>query len=190
MLQSLSNLASIGTPFIPGWRDLQPFIAELWLIVTIISVLITPFFARKPNAACAVVSLIGVALAFITLLASGGEEMVGSFLRGMLISDPLAILWKLMLLLFVAGIIWLWFTTTSRTMHEGDGPEFFTLLLGATLGMSMMASVSNLLMVFLTVELASLPSYVLAGFRKTHRVGAEASLKYVLFGAATSSIIA
>jgi NADH-quinone oxidoreductase subunit N len=38
--------------------------------------------------------------------------------------------------------------------------------------------------------MASLPSYVLAGFRKTHRVGAEASLKYVLFGAATSAVMA
>jgi NADH-quinone oxidoreductase subunit N len=37
--------------------------------------------------------------------------------------------------------------------------------------------------------MASLPSYVLAGFRKTHRVGAEASLKYVLFGAATSAVM-
>ena len=39
-------------------------------------------------------------------------------------------------------------------MHEGDGPEFFTLLLGATLGMSLMASTSNLLMLFMAVELA------------------------------------
>src|ERR671920_1569055 len=80
--------------------------------------------------------------------------------------------------------------TTADTFHPGDGPEFFTLLLGATLGMSLMASASNLLMLFLAVEMASLPSYVLAGFRKTNRVGAEASLKYVLFGAATSAIMA
>ena len=52
-----------------------------------------------------------------------------------------------------------------------------------------MASTHNLLMLFLAVELASLPSYVLAGFRKTHRIGAEASLKYVLFGAATSAVM-
>jgi NADH:ubiquinone oxidoreductase subunit 2 (subunit N) len=38
--------------------------------------------------------------------------------------------------------------------------------------------------------LASFPSYVLAGFRKTHRPGAEASLKYVLFGAAATAIMA
>ena len=74
-------------------------------------------------------------------------------------------------------------------MHEGDGPEFFTLLLAATLGMCLMASTANLLMLVIAVEMASLPSYVLAGFRKTHRLGAEASLKYVLFGAATSAIM-
>src|SRR5205814_2842940 len=95
-----------------------------------------------------------------------------------------------MLVLFVFGIILMWFSTTASTMHEGDGPEFFTLLLGATLGMSLMAETTNLLMLFMAVEMASLPSYVLAGFRKTHRVGAEASLKYVLFGAATSAIMA
>src|SRR5205814_1410952 len=94
-----------------------------------------------------------------------------------------------MLVLFVFGIILMWFSTTASTMHEGDGPEFFTLLLGATLGMSLMAETTNLLMLFMAVEMASLPSYVLAGFRKTHSIGAEASLKYVLFGAATSAVM-
>src|ERR687889_586655 len=69
-------------------------------------------------------------------------------------------------------------------------PFVADLWLVATLGMSLMASASNLLMLFMAVEMASLPSYVLAGFRKTHRVGAEASLKYVLFGAATSAVMA
>src|SRR5258706_520857 len=58
-----------------------------------------------------------------------------------------------------------------------------------TLGMCLMASTTNLLMIVMVVELASLPSYVLAGFRKTHRLGAEASLKYVLFGAACSALM-
>jgi NADH-quinone oxidoreductase subunit N len=108
----------------------------------------------------------------------------------MLVSDGVAYFWKVLLLLFVMGVVLMWFATTAQTMHEGDGPEFFTLLLTATLGMSFMGSASNLLMLFMAVEMASLPSYVLAGFRKTHRVGAEASLKYVLFGAATSAVMA
>jgi NADH-quinone oxidoreductase subunit N len=189
---NLGFLAAIGAPFIPGGEELRPFIAELWLIGTIIAVLLTPFFTSRSNYACAAVALAGVALAFVSLLAVGdGATTVDSANKGMsvLVSDSFAVFWKLLLLLFVAGIILMWLGTTSSEMHEGDGPEFFALLLGATLGMSLMASASNLLMLFMAVEMASLPSYVLAGFRKTHRVGAEASLKYVLFGAATSAIM-
>jgi NADH-quinone oxidoreductase subunit N len=136
------------------------------------------------------VALLGVLCALASVFIVGtGPEMLGTHFRGLLVTDSFAVMWKGMLLLFVAGIIVMWFATTSPTMHEGDGPEFFTLLLGATLGMSLMASTSNLLMIFMAVELASLPSYVLAAFRKTDRIGAEASLKYVLFGAATSAVM-
>jgi NADH-quinone oxidoreductase subunit N len=121
-------------------------------------------------------------------MATGGAPY-GQAFRGMLLSDPTCVFWKTLLLLFVAGVVVMWFVTTRSTMHEGDGPEYFTLLLTATLGMALMSSTTNLLMLVIAVETASLPSYVLAGFRKTHRLGAEASLKYVLFGAASSSIM-
>jgi NADH-quinone oxidoreductase subunit N len=186
-------LAQVGTPFIPHWFDLKPFVVELWLIATIVAVLITPFFTRsRSNIACALVSLAGLAMAMISLLVVSRHigEVSGERLRGLLVSDAFALFWKAMLLVFVAGIILLWLSVSAWNMHEGDGPEFFTLLLGATLGMSLMASTSNLLMIFISVEMASLPSYVMAGFRKTNRIGAEASLKYVLFGAATSAIMA
>jgi NADH-quinone oxidoreductase subunit N len=187
----LATGPSIGLPFIPQWMELRPFVADLWLIVTIVAILLTPFFtSARSNVPCAIVALAGLAVAFLTQIVVGvGPEVVGYHFRDLLVADHFAVMWKLMLLLFVMGIILLWFTTTAYDMHEGDGPEFFALLIGATLGMSLMASTSNLLMLFMAVELASLPSYVLAGFRKTHRVGAEASLKYVLFGAATSAIM-
>jgi NADH-quinone oxidoreductase subunit N len=179
-------------PFIPNWPDLRPFTAELWLIVTIVCVLLTPFFVRKPNSACGLVALLGLGIAFCSLLAvgnQGGSPADPGRFGSMLATDGVAFLWTALLLLFTAGIVLMWFATTMPTMREGDGPEFFTLLLGATLGMALMGSASNLLMVFMTVEAASLPSYVLAGFRKTNRAGAEASLKYVLFGAAASAIM-
>ena len=192
-------LSAIGAPFIPHWNEilphggdgfLKPFVADLWLIVTIVAVLITPFFTRKSNIACALVALAGLTGALLCLLVVGaGSDVTGTHFRGLLVIDGFAVFWKVLLLVFVMGIILMWLSVSAWGMHEGDGPEFFTLLLGATLGMSLMGSTSNLLMIFLSVELASLPSYVMAGFRKTHRVGAEASLKYVLFGAATSSIM-
>jgi NADH-quinone oxidoreductase subunit N len=186
-------LAAIEKPFIPGWSGeygLRPFAPELWLIAGIVAVLLTPFFMKRSNAACALVALLTLGCALGSVLVVGNSpEIVGTHFRGLLVSDQFAMMWKGMLFLFVIGIILMWFSTTASTMHDGDGPEFFTLLLGATLGMSLMASTSNLLMIFMSVELASLPSYVLAGFRKTNRIGAEASLKYVLFGAATSAVM-
>ncbi len=186
--------AAIDRPFIPGWADpangLRPFAPELWLIVAIVAVLIVPFFTRRSNLACAATALFGLIAALLaTMIVGTSDGVVGSHFRGLLVVDPVTVFFKGLLFLFVIGIILMWLCTTSMSMHEGDGPEFFTLLLGATLGMSLMASTSNLLMIFMSVELASLPSYVLAGFRKTHRVGAEASLKYVLFGAVTSSVM-
>ncbi|HVT88428.1 MAG TPA: NADH-quinone oxidoreductase subunit N [Tepidisphaeraceae bacterium] len=180
----------IDKPFIPAWNELRAFAPELWLIAAIVAVLLTPFFARRSNIVCALVALLGMGAALIAAIVVGVDETsYGPHFRGLMVADQMSALWKVMLLIFSMGIVLMWFSTTAATMHEGDGPEFFTLLLGATLGMSLMAGTSNLLMVFMCVELASLPSYVLAGFRKTHKVGAEASLKYVLFGAVTSSVM-
>ena len=184
----------LSLPFIPQWAEpgyaLKPFIAELVLIATIVAVLIVPFFTRRSNVATALVSLVGIGLALVSLLFVQSNPDFGFQFRNLLVSDSFAVFWKILLLLFTGGVILMWFSTVGSTMHEGDGPEFFTLLLGATLGMCFMASTTNLLMIFLAVEMASLPSYVLAGFRKTDRIGSEASLKYVLFGAATSAVMA
>jgi NADH-quinone oxidoreductase subunit N len=185
----LATLAAIGNPFIPGWAELRPFIAEMWLIATIVGVLITPFFVKRSNLACGLVAMAGRAIALLSLLLVGPDATATDKFAAMLTADPTAFLWKVLLLLFTLGIVLLWFSTTASDMHEGDGPEFFTLILGATTGMCFMSSAANLLMLFIAVELASFPSYVLAGFRKTDRIGAEASLKYVLFGAATSAVM-
>ncbi len=182
-------LAAIGTPYIPGWPELRPFIAELWLIGTVVGVLIAPFFVKKPNVASGVVALAGLSAALVSLLAVGPNVSASGAFSGLLVADPTAFFWKILLLLFVIGIVMLWFATTRHDMREGDGPEFFTLLLGATCGMAFMASANHLVMIFLAIELASFPSYVLAGFRKTHKVAAEASLKYVLFGASASAVM-
>jgi NADH-quinone oxidoreductase subunit N len=182
-------LAAIGRPYIPGWADLSPFIVEGWLTLTLVGLLLAPFFARRRNLASFLVALAGLTVALISLCWVNVPVTTTAPLRGILIADAFALFWKAMLIIFTIGVLFIWRSTTSSDMREGDGPEFFTLLIGATLGMSLMASTTNLLMVVMAVELASLPSYVLAGFRKTHRLGAEASLKYVLFGAACSALM-
>ncbi|MFT4030875.1 MAG: NADH-quinone oxidoreductase subunit N [Siphonobacter sp.] len=66
--------------------------------------------------------------------------------------------------------------------------EFFALLTGMTLGLFLLTMATNLLMIYLSVEVVSLSSYILTAFRKTRR-SAEASVKYVLFGSVASALM-
>src|SRR5207247_4724168 len=70
-----------------------------------------------------------------------------------------------------------------------DSADFHVLLLGGTLGMMLMASANHLLMAYIAVEMASLPSYALAGFLKGKRQGSEAALKYVVYGGGASGVM-
>ncbi|QOV90209.1 NADH-quinone oxidoreductase subunit N [Humisphaera borealis] len=192
-------------PYIPAWTDLRPFVADVVLIATAVAVLIVPFFTRKANSATGVVTLAGLVAALVAVGPADGGSVGGGRFAPMLAADGVAFAWKCILLLFVIGVVVLWFASSRADLPAGDGadagaedgrsdrpddgPEFFLLLICATLGMSLMGSAANLLMLFIAVELASLPSYVLAGFRKNNRTSAEAALKYVLFGAAASGVM-
>jgi NADH-quinone oxidoreductase subunit N len=91
------------------------------------------------------------------------------------------------LLLFTSLVIWL--TLLTGIPDREDSADFYCLLLGATLGMSIMASANHLLMVYIGVEMASLPSYGLAGFLKGRRQSSEAALKYVVYGGGASGVM-
>lgn len=67
--------------------------------------------------------------------------------------------------------------------EDANHGEYYVLLLGATLGMMIMASAGNLLMVFLGIETLSISLYVLAGFARRKLVSNEAAIKYLLLGA-------
>jgi NADH-quinone oxidoreductase subunit N len=181
----------MGVPYLPGAAELRPFAAELWLVGGIVANLIVPFAVRRPNLACGATTLLALAAALASLLLGWGGATAGvDHLRGMLVADHLGATWKLILLPFVAGVVVLWLGHSRRSAGDQDGPPFLVLLLGATLGLSLMASTNNLLMIFLAVGLASLPSYALAGSRPGSRRAAEAALKYVLFGAVVSGVLA
>ena len=71
----------------------------------------------------------------------------------------------------------------------GQRGEFYLLLIVATLGMNLMASSADLIMLYLAIETTSIPLYVLAGFLTRDPKSTEAGLKYLLFGALTSTIM-
>lgn len=67
--------------------------------------------------------------------------------------------------------------------------EFYVLLLAMAIFLTFMGGVTNLLMVFLTIESVSLVSFLLVGFQKFDKRSSEASFKYVLFGAVSSAVM-
>jgi NADH-quinone oxidoreductase subunit N len=83
----------------------------------------------------------------------------------------------------------LFFGVSKEIKNSVHKNEHITLMLGLTGGAFLMASAVNLLMMYLSLELASLSSYVLAGYSKRDKRSSEASMKYIIYGAASSGIM-
>jgi NADH-quinone oxidoreductase subunit N len=71
----------------------------------------------------------------------------------------------------------------------GQRGEFFALMLVSTLGMMLMASAADLILLYLAIETTSIPLYIMAGFLTRSQKSVEAGIKYLLFGAMTSAVM-
>src|SRR6185295_2578340 len=85
-----------------------------------------------------------------------------------------------------ATILCIWMSLGSNEIKQVHEGEYYALLLTCTLGMFFMASSSNLLMAYLSLEMVSLGSYVLTGFLPHSRRSSEAALKYLIYGGVAS----
>jgi NADH-quinone oxidoreductase subunit N len=105
----------------------------------------------------------------------------------LLVSDNLTIFVRCFLYGFTALIIGL--SILTGIPDSEDSSDFYVLVLGAVLGMALMVASNHLLMIFIAVEMASLPSYALAGFLKGRRLSSEAALKYVVYGGGAAGVM-
>ncbi len=182
-------------PFwLPSLTDLYRFSPELAIVGTMCLVLIVPLIMGRSSITAGRISQIGAALALVLTVAvsagagpRGVSGLAPSAAAGMLILDDVTVFFKILLLLFMIGVITLWFIGSAD--RESHGSEFFILLLGSALGMMLMTATLNLLMIGIAIELASLPSYAIVGFDKRNRKASEASLKYAVFGAVSAAIM-
>ncbi|MGA0041172.1 MAG: NADH-quinone oxidoreductase subunit N [Pirellulales bacterium] len=117
---------------------------------------------------------------------AGGTERVELF-TGLLVFDPLTAFLRFLLAGFL--VLFSVFTRITGIPDREDAADFNVLVLGATLGMCLMASANHLLMVFMAVEMASVPSYALAGLLKGRRTSSEAALKYAVYGAGAAGVM-
>jgi len=128
------------------------------------------------------IGLLGVvASLFVTVAFWGSDERA---FGGMLVLDGYAQFFNLVILWAVGLVLLLSLDYVRRQGMESG--EFYILVLFAALGMMLMASAGDLIMVFLGLETMSISLYVLAGFFRNRLEAGEASMKYFLLGAFAS----
>jgi len=175
----------------PDWAAMAPvLVLSVFALILFIVDSIDPDSSN--NAILAAISAMGTgtaAVVTIVYLFSGVGQTAGaiSLYGGQLVVDGMALLFTV-IFTSVATLV----SVASYDYLEGEDyqAEYYTLLLLATLGMSLMATAGSLVTVFVALELASLPSYALVAFLKNDRGSVEAGLKYFLVGALASAVFA
>jgi NADH-quinone oxidoreductase subunit N len=172
--------------------SLELYLPSLALCATIVLMLLNRLSGLDRRLPAYGTALGGTVLAFLVALLQFWEWNVNHqisqpLFTGMLVFDRFTAFFQLFLLLFLVLTITL--TVLSSIPDLEDGPDFYTLLLGSVVGMLLMVSANHLLMVFLGIEMLSVPSYAMVGFTKGRRQSSEAALKYVVYGAGASGIM-
>ena len=169
-------------------ESLLHFTPEILLVVFAAAVIILDLLVKnRESQKVAYLSLVGLGCTLVAILVTnsvlGTNESISLFL-GMIRLDKFAVFFKILLLLATAATI-----LFSLRSEEIDGKlkgEYYALLLAVTFGMFLMASSTNLLMIFISLETVSLTSYILAGFLTHSPRSSEAAFKYITYGAVAS----
>ncbi len=172
-------------PFEP-WMILA-ILPEILLIVLAFIVLILDLvLSEKARRNLGWVTAVGLGLIMIAGLFFSQPTNEGQLMwGGMLRHDWLGFTFKMMFF-FAAGITALF---SMDAPIFGNRGEYYVMMLASTLGLSLMAQSADLIMLYVSIETASIPLYVLAGFLKQDDKSTEAGFKYLLFGAMASTIM-
>jgi NADH-quinone oxidoreductase subunit N len=166
-----------------GNVNLEPFLPELIAAGGLLLLLLLNVWVRK-GARGAVTAAGGVILLAITaVVALRGDESIGGYLFDSVMQDGVTVFFRVFFCLATAislGMLVFSFRT--------DG-EPFLLMLSGVVGMFLLAGANDAVTLFVALELVSIPSYVLAGYKRGDARSAEAALKYVLFGAMSSGLL-
>ena len=133
---------------------------------------------------------LGATLATLATAAGLGIWQLGenkSVIEGALRIDDLALSLDFIFLAAAAATVAL--VARDTPTHSGREGDFYGLLLSSVLGMALLASAQNLIVLFLGIEMLSIPLYVLCAGRLRERTSLEAGLKYLVIGSVGSATL-
>ena len=185
---NLSFVINVSAPDI----NFTLLLPELILTVAGVVVMLLDAFTRRNGqrwltGGVALAGLAASAAATLWLWSGADGTAVGSAWGGMIVLDPLRLSFTLVFLVVAALTV-----LVSMVWVEWEGlpaGEFHTLLLFATVGMMIMAAGNDLVMIFLGLEILSIATYVMAGFRRSDLRSNESSLKYFILGSFSSAFL-
>jgi NADH-quinone oxidoreductase subunit N len=167
------------------FQNVRRFLPELLLTgALLLVVLVDTVRAAWRDRACFALTLAALlgALALCRPLAAAGAS--ASLFAGMLVLDPMAVFFKAVLI--GAALLVVLTFRSARELHGLGMGEFHSLMLAVTISNMLLASSNDLAMLYLSLEMVSITSYVMVAYMKGDRLSNEASLKYVLFGAVST----
>ncbi len=169
-MNTLSSLASIR--ILP-----EIVLSVVGIIVMMIEPLMAPKASRRP---LGIFSALGIVGAGIATAMQMRPEAFGNGFYNMVRVDAFSIFFHFVIL----GISLLITLASFDYLDTQEIPvgEYYALVLFGTVGMTLMSSATELVMIFIALEISSIATYVLAGFRKRFATSAESSLKYFLLG--------
>ncbi|MSO37161.1 MAG: NADH-quinone oxidoreductase subunit N [Acidimicrobiia bacterium] len=171
----------------PGW-DFHALAPLIVIVITIVVVLFADFFfeyrGRFRTSQFATFGVLAAMVPVVTLAVDGGTRVM---FGGAIVVDPYALTMQGFFL--VATYI----TLLISVDYIGDGDyyqgEFYVLMLTSLLGMLVMTTARDMISIFVALETISIPTFVLAGWRKHDRKSNEASIKYYLIGVISSALM-
>ncbi len=164
-----------------NWQLLMP---ELIIVLTFIIVAIFDLFNSIQKTFTAWLTIVGCAIALYVSVDMLQVGMEGTEFSNMLQVDKYSLFFNVIFLVSTILVVLISMNYLGRTDRRQG--EYYLLILLATLGMMLMASGNELIVVFLGLELMSLSLYVLAGYFQRSMASSEAGMKYLLLGAFAS----
>lgn len=173
-------------------NSINSVLPEIVLSLTLVAIVIFDLIFHKNKKPLPYISLIGLIITFIFLLNQFGTSNSAfpvSEKLSFLSLDPFSLFIKVIVI--ISSFLIILFSISSNEIESCSDRlgEYYGLIFGMIIGMFFMISANDLILIYLSLELLSLSSYVLAGFVKTSVRNSEASLKYLIYGSASSGIM-
>src|SRR5512138_1341302 len=154
-------------------------------IVAMALLLLNVFVPSEQKAYLGYLSIIGVIVTFCSLFSGWGNPQAG--FNGSVLQDNFALVFKGIFL--VSGLLSILISDQYFQREGCNHGELYPLMLLATAGMMFMASGTDLMTIFLGLEVMSVSLYILAGFNRNSIKSNEAGLKYFLLGAFSTGFL-